>query len=167
MREPRRTRAPQPPRPADMHHRVLYRVHVRTNATPGRGAWATYVASARERVGMTKVELARRLGVDRATVGRWEAGMNRPEDADLVHRFADLFGLDVDEALAAAGLRPTTKPVARPTKEPALDPDLVVILRRLADPDVPAAEKAIIRATLQYLAGLAERSPKKRRREAS
>lgn len=116
---------------------------------------------------MTKVELARRLGIDRATIGRWESGLNRPEDADLVYRFADLFGLDVDEALAAAGLRPTTRAVAKPTKEPALDPDLVLLARRLADPSVSPAEKATIRATLQYLAGLADRTPPKRKRQAS
>lgn len=163
--EPRGTVAPQPSRPADLHHRIVYRLHVRN---VGPGTWATYVTSTRERIGMTKAELARRLGVDRATIHRWESGANRPEDADLVHHFADLFGLDTDEALTAAGLRPTRKPAARPTKEPPLDPDLVIILRRLANPDVSAAEKATIRATLQYLAGLADRTPPpKRKRDAS
>lgn len=138
--------------PAEIPQRVIYRVGV--PASSRRDTWATYVQAARERVGMTKTELARRLGVDRATIARWETGANRPEDADMVARFAHLFGLDLDEALAAAGLRPTARPPARPVKEPALDPDLVLLARRLADPKVSAAEKATIRATLQYLANL-------------
>lgn len=143
--------------PAEIPQRVIYRVQVRNPAPSGRDSWATYVKSARERVGMTKTELARRLRVDRATVARWESGANRPEDADLVSRFADMFGLDLDEALAAAGLRPAARPPRTPTKEPPLDPDLVTLMRRLADPNVSEAAKISIRATLRYLAGLAER----------
>lgn len=143
-----------------MHHRPLYGVHVRNTPTPERGNWATYVTATRERVGMSKAELGRRLGVDRGTVHRWEAGQNRPEDAAVVTAFANLFGLDVDEALTAAGLRLGTAPVSRPTKEVPLDPDLKIIMRRLADPNVSEPEKVSIRATLRYLAQLAERPPR-------
>ncbi len=139
-----------------MSHGVLYRVHVGNTPTPERGNWATYVTATREHIGMSKAELARRLEVDRGTVIRWESGKSRPEDAEVVARFAELFGLDADEALAAAGLRPNAAPTARPTRDVPLDPDLKVIMRRLTDPNVGEPEKNTIRATLRYLAQLAE-----------
>ncbi|MEU4772926.1 helix-turn-helix transcriptional regulator [Micromonospora sp. NPDC023644] len=127
-----------------------------TTTTPERGNWATYVTRVREHVGMTKSELARRLGVDRGTVIRWESGKSRPEDAVVVTAFAELFDLDVDEALTAAGLRVSATPAARPNRDAPLDPDLKVIMRRLTNPDVSEAEKTTIRATLRYLAQVAE-----------
>ncbi|MEU8186059.1 helix-turn-helix domain-containing protein [Micromonospora carbonacea] len=117
--------------------------------------WAAYVRSTREHVGMSKSELARRLGVDRGTIGRWESGDNRPEKAGVVEAFANLFGLDADEALAAAGLRSGTAP-DRPARDVPLDPDLRIIMRRLTNPAASEAEKASIRATLRYLAQVAE-----------
>jgi transcriptional regulator with XRE-family HTH domain len=156
LRHDRRTTHPDPPRPADIHGGVLYRVHVGTTPAPDRGAWAAYVTATRERVGMTKSELARRLGVDRGTVIRWESGKSRPEDATVVTAFANLFGLDVDEVLTAAGLRLSSIPTERPTIHAPLDPDLKIIMRRLTNPDVSDAEKASIRATLRYLATVAE-----------
>lgn len=143
-------------------------MHVRNTLPPERGNWATYVATVRERVGMSKAELARRLGIDRGTVHRWETGKNRPEDPAVVQAFAELFGLDVDEALIAAGLRLGATTVRTPTSEPPLDPDLKIIMRRLTDPNVSEAEKISIRATLRYLADIAERgSGEGRHREAS
>lgn len=90
---------------------------MRNTSGPGRDTWATYVKGAREHARLTKTELARRIGKDRATIGRWEDGKNRPEDANLVARFADELGLDRDEALAAAGLRPGVEAPAAPTVE--------------------------------------------------
>lgn len=147
---------PKPDRPADTRPRVLYRVHVRNTSTPERGSWATYVTHVRTRVGMSKAELARRLGVDRGTVHRWETGQTRPEDAVVVTKFADLFGLDIDEVLTEAGLRLLDRP-ARTDESVPLDPDVKLIMRRLADPNVTEAEKVIIRATLQHLARIADR----------
>lgn len=116
---------------------------------------------------MTKSELARRLKVDRTTVIRWESGKSRPEDAATVQAFAALFGLDVDEVLAAAGLRVGTPPPGRSTSDPPLDPDLVIIMRRLTDPTASDAERATIRATLRYLAEMAERTERGEDRRAS
>lgn len=105
---------------------------------------------------MNKAELARRLGVDRGTIGRWEAGESRPEKAPVVEAFAELFGLNADEALVAAGLRTSTTTPTRSARDVPLDPDLKIIMRRLTNPDVSEAEKASIRATLRYLAQVAE-----------
>lgn len=104
---------PQPAGPG----RTPYGVHMRNTSGPGRDIWATYVLIARERAGLTKSELGRRIRKDRATVGRWEDGKNRPGDADLVARVAEVLGLDLDEALAAAGLRPGVTPPPTPTME--------------------------------------------------
>lgn len=65
-------------------------------------------------------EFARVVGVDRGTVHRWESGKTTPTDPEVVRRFAEVLRLDLDEALAAAGLRPGTPAPARPTQ---MDPE--------------------------------------------
>lgn len=130
---------PQPSGPA----RTPYGVHMRNTGGPQRGTWATYITTARERAALTKSELARRVGKDRATVGRWEDGKNRPDDADLVARVADVLGLDLDEALAAAGLRPGVTPPPTPTVEVDEEIDLVRTDKRL-DPDMKRRIIALI-----------------------
>ncbi|MEU5549237.1 helix-turn-helix transcriptional regulator [Micromonospora sp. NPDC047793] len=155
LRHDRRTTHPDPLRPADIPGSVLYGVHVGTSPAPERGTWAAYVKATREHVGMNKSELARRLGIDRGTITRWESDKNRPEDATVVESFATLFGLDPDEALTAAGLR-SGQIADRPARDVPLDPDLRIIMRRLTDPTASEAERATIRATLRYLAQVAE-----------
>ncbi|MFI6332951.1 helix-turn-helix domain-containing protein [Micromonospora chersina] len=98
-----------------------------------RGSWATYSRLAREGAGLGKSELARRLGMDRGTVHRWEIGKTRPEDPQVVQAFAEVLGLDLEEALAAAGLRPGVAPPAEPTREPDEEIDLVRTDPRLSD----------------------------------
>lgn len=75
---------------------------------------------------MSQSELARKLGVDRVTIYRWETGQQRPESAETVARFARETGVDVDEALAAAGLRPGIQAPAEPTREPDEELDLIM-----------------------------------------
>jgi transcriptional regulator with XRE-family HTH domain len=129
-----------------------------TKASQG-GNWAAYAKAAREAAHLSQSEFARRIGVDRVTVYRWETGRQKPEDGDMVRRFAEVAGTPLDESLSAAGLRPDDTRIPRtPTRDPALDPDILVILRRLADPDTPEAEKVAIRGTLRYLAELANQS---------
>ncbi len=114
---------------------------------------------------MTGAELSRRLNVDRATIWRWEAGKQSPENADLIKAFADLFALDVDDALKAAGLRPTTE--IRPAVSTPTDPDVLKLMRLLADPDTPEDIKEQVRAMLKVLNAMAEvRTPKQPRNRA-
>lgn len=75
---------------------------------------------------MTQSELARQLQVDRATIYRWETGQQRPENAETVARFARITGIDLDEALAAAGLRPDLEAPAEPTREPDEEEQLIM-----------------------------------------
>lgn len=99
---------------------------MRNTSQQRRGTWATYSQAARERAGLTKAEAARRIGVDRGTVHRWEVGQNRPDDADLVSAVAKVYGVDLEEALAAAGMKPGRAAPAEPATEP--DPEIDAIL---------------------------------------
>lgn len=153
---------PQPSRPATIHLIAAYGVHMRNTSGSPRGTWAALVQAAREAVGMTKIELSRRLEVDRATVMRWEAGSNRPENPEVVQRFAALFAIDLDTALAAAGLRPEGPAPVMP--EP-LHPYIQRLVDRLSDPNTNEETKAYIMSTLRYLAELPP-APRKSRRAA-
>jgi len=122
------------------------------------------VTAIRQATGISRAELARRLSVDPTTVWRWETGRQKPESPAVPLALAQMFQLDLDEALAAAGLTPNAPPARPSPPPPELDPDVKIILQRLADPNVSAEEKTNIRAMLQYLARLADHkaSPAKR-----
>ena len=128
------------------------------NSRPGeRNTWATYARAAREAAGLDKTDLAKRMGSTRQTIGRWESGRYKPATADDVIAFARATGVDEREALAAAGILPVELPPERPTRpDPPMDPDVLILLRKLADPDVSPAQKHLIRGQLQYLARLAD-----------
>lgn len=163
MRQGGRATGPQPSRPAGIYLASAYGVHVRNTSGPGRDRWATLVGRAREAAGLTKVAMAQRIGVDRATITRWEQGVTRPESADVVQRVADLLGLDLDEALAAAGLRPSEERRQQQPREQT-DPDVLAFYKLLADPDVPASIKDQARAMLRLLAEMADAAPRPQRR---
>jgi transcriptional regulator with XRE-family HTH domain len=103
---------------------VPYGVRVRNTAN--RGGWGGYVKAAREAALLSQSELARRLRTDRTTVWRWEAGRQTPENAGIVADVARELNLDVDEALAAAGLRPGVEPPAQPTVERDEEVELIL-----------------------------------------
>lgn len=114
----KRNSAPtQPPLPGKTLPVLLYGVRVRNTSDANRGTWATFAKAARTGARMTQSELARRLNVERTTIWRWETGKQKPENADVVAAFAVVLGIDTDEALAAAGLRPGQPAPAEPTRE--------------------------------------------------
>src|SRR5690554_4221365 len=94
-----------------------------TRRPPNRGTllrmrnWASYVTAAREHAGLTRSELGKRIGIAYATVWRWETGKQKPERADVVARVAQATGVNLDEALAAAGLRPADMVPDRPATQ--------------------------------------------------
>lgn len=107
-------------------------MRVRNTDPAPRGEWGNYVRAARERRGVSQAAFARLLGVDRATVYRWESKQQRPENVEIVVAVAQHLALDVDEALGAAGLRvsPDVTPVEPYDEElelvrtdPNLDPE--------------------------------------------
>lgn len=126
LRHPRNAAGPQPPGPGKTPVSAPYPVRMRNTSGPARGNWATYARVARESALISKAELARRLKVDRGTIHRWETGSNRPESPDMVAAFAQVLGLDVDEALAAAGLRPGVPAPAEPTRERDEEVELIL-----------------------------------------
>lgn len=152
--------------------RSLYLVGVGQARNTNRGAgatWAQLVKRHREAAGLNPTTLARRLGIDRRTVYRWESGDMKPRDLDTVARFAELFRIDLDAALAAAGLRPAVERADVVAPEPAMafDPDVVELQRMLNDPATSPEIKAQIRATARMLRELAvavaaERSGRRR-----
>lgn len=113
--------------------------------------------------GMTDREIAQVTGVRSSTFYRWQNGTTVPRFPTL-EQFCTALGLDYGEALAT--LRGDTRQATAP--EPPMDPDVLKLLRKLADPNVSAETKAHIRATMRYLADLPEPAPaKKTRRRAS
>jgi transcriptional regulator with XRE-family HTH domain len=81
-----------------------------------RVTWGEYVLKVREATGLVRQEFARRIGVNPATVWRWETKGQRPESVEAPQAMAQVFALDLDEVLAAAGMRPDVEP-SEPTHE--------------------------------------------------
>jgi hypothetical protein len=73
--------------------------------------------------------------------------------------------MDLDDALAAAGMRPAE---VVPRVEPPMDPDVAALLRKLEDPATPPAVKERIRTMMRALVELADSQPPRapRRRKA-
>lgn len=100
---------------------------MRNNPPRRHGAWSTYAKAAREGAYKTISELARQLNINRTTLYRWETGDQQPHHPAIVIRFAQAVGVDTDEALAAAGLRPGVAPPSEPTR--LVDDEIEIILQ--------------------------------------
>lgn len=115
-------------------------------------AFAAFVkralAEAQDR-GMDTEEIEERTGVPRSTIYRWTRAEVANPGRDRVHQFVD--GLGIPRKVAAQILGWDGEPPS-PDPDPAIDPDLRAVARRLADPTVTTEEKVSIRATLRYLA---------------
>ena len=105
---------------------VPYGVRVRNTPEDARGAWATFARIARERAGVSQSELARRMDTDRTTIWRWENGRQKPENPVMVVDFARVTGVELSEAMAAAGLVPDVEPPTEPTREADEEMDLIL-----------------------------------------
>ncbi|RKR90003.1 helix-turn-helix protein [Micromonospora pisi] len=127
------------------------------------------IDDAKDERGWSVTDLAAHTGVGRSTVFRWLAGdwHDYPELAK-VRGFCAALDVPVTAAFRALGL-PDGEPVpaeragrpptggargagTRKRADDQADADLRVILSRLADPNVPADEKQLIRDLLRYLA---------------
>lgn len=125
-----------------------YRVHMSDGGK--RESWAEYLRRMTDRPGWSVARLARESGVHRATLFRWMSGKGGA-NVTSVRAIADALGDEPGNALRAAGNM-------EGAADEAMDPDLKVLMRRLADPAVPEAEKAAIRTALRYLAEVAEKT---------
>jgi transcriptional regulator with XRE-family HTH domain len=142
-----------------------YRERVAISRDVARANFAQFVAralaAARSR-GMTDADISAATGVGPSTFHRWrrgEWGRGWPELQSVID-FCEGLDIDPQEGFTALGLSGQRQP----TVEQPLDPDLKLLARRLSDPNTSTAEKATIRATLQYLANLPEEPPGRRRR---
>lgn len=117
------------------------------------------VDGAKER-GLTIADVKLKTGIGTTTVYRWINGdWSRDPRPSEVRAFCE--GLDVNLRAAYDALGWAYE--KRTTPEPDLDPDLKIVQRRLLDPTVSEEEKRIIRATLQHLANIADRTPPAKR----
>lgn len=115
--------------------------------------------------GMTDHDIHDATGVPSSTFHRWARGDFRTAPSiTRVRQFCDGLGADPRAAMAALGF---TDERTRTEPEPDLPPEIRVILRRLADPNVSDAEKALIHEMLAMLAARADRPPRRRNTEAS
>jgi transcriptional regulator with XRE-family HTH domain len=111
--------------------------------------------------GMTDKDIEAATGVKSSTFHRWRRGEVRTVPGmDKVRAFCEGVGASLADAMTALGMSGERD---NPEPEPPMDPDLRLILRRLADPNVPETEKEFIRESIRMLAERAER----RRRESS
>jgi transcriptional regulator with XRE-family HTH domain len=118
---------------------------------------ARVLASAKSR-GMTVPEIEKATGVGKSTFYRWSRGeWNRDPTPSQVRAFFEGLGAPVTLAADALGWS-EGKPQA--TEPLPMEPDFETLLRRLADPGVPEAEKFLIRETIR---GLASRGTDRRR----
>jgi len=109
--------------------------------------WASYLRRMTKRPGWSVARLARESGINRATIFGWMKGDG--VTVGSVKIVAQALGDDEGHALAAAG--------GAAVGRDQLDADMRIIARRLADPSVGEAEKAVIRGALRHLADLADR----------
>jgi len=118
------------------------------DGTDERETWGDYLRRMTDRPGWSVARLGRDSGIHRATIFKWISGGGGANVAS-VRAIGKALG-DEGGALFAAGNMAAS--------DEGMDPDVLIILRRLADPDASEAEKVAIRATLRYLADLAERT---------
>lgn len=112
--------------------------------------------------GLTDREIAKKTGVGTSTFHRWRKGEGRElPEMNRVIAFCVGIGASVDEAMAALGAGDSRASSTAP--EPPLPPEVRIILRQLADPNVPDRDKLVIREMLKLLAEQADRRGRQRR----
>jgi hypothetical protein len=126
------------------------------------GRWVDRVVDRARQRGMTDDDIAAATGVSASTFHRWRRrDFNRAPELSRVRAFCAGLGEDPAEAVAALGLADARD---NPEPEPPLPPEVKVILRALADPNVPDRDKMVIREMLLMLANQA-RAKRPRSRE--
>ncbi len=104
--------------------------------------------------GMSVKDIEKATGVSSTTFYGWRNGEWRRDPTPArVRAFVEGLGGSMDEANRALGWvqQPSRK---RPAPEPMLeDPDVRAVYRKLSDPKVSAAEKAVFRRMMRAWAG--------------
>lgn len=132
--------------------RVVYVVRVRYMDS---GDWATLVKTGRIAASMSQQALADAVGVSRSTVVRWERNTQKPENAEVVVKVAEVIRIDYEQLMRAAGM--ALKTDGAPEPDPrlrGLDPNDRVVLRIMA---MDISEELRSRALNRHRRILAER----------
>lgn len=127
-----------------------------------RENFARFVKRAMEHVrvtrGWTVAQVLKETGIGRTTLYRWINGeWTEAPSASQVEAFCDGLGFPVADAFGI--LWPGKHGRAKATPPPPIDPDLELLMRKLADPSVPEMEKYFIRETLRQLAARVATTP--------
>ena len=132
-----------------------YRNYVPTDPKSRGEEFGRLIRDGRLTLGISQEELARRAGIDRGTIIRWEAGGATRPDPDQVRGVCKELGVDPQRAAIALGyLSPDD--VAKPDRGTRqLDPRILEVIDTLEDPRVPAEEK---QAWVDYLRYLRQKS---------
>lgn len=132
-----------------------YRNDVSTPVDPAvaRARFGNFVGRALDNArlaGLTDREIYRRSGVSTSTIHRWRLaeGKGLPR-LPQVRAFCAAVDASIDEAMAALGMTDTAP---TPTPEAPMPKEVRAILRKLADPNTPEADKQFIRMSLRVLA---------------
>lgn len=94
---------------------------------PETATFGDRVAAAREAAGMSRKQMARRLGVKQATVRDWEDDLSEPR-ANKLSMMAGLLGVSIIWLLTGEG-----EGVAAPVDDSALTPDINGLLVEIRD----------------------------------
>jgi transcriptional regulator with XRE-family HTH domain len=124
-------------------------------------AFAAFVRRATEQAkdarGWSIEDIALRAGISANTVYLWRSGKGTAfPQGQSVEGFCDALGIKPEVAFAILWPGATAKPVAPIPLTP--DDDLMVLARRLADPNTPESERFLIRETIRGLAARSARS---------
>jgi transcriptional regulator with XRE-family HTH domain len=134
---------------------------------PNRSAWPSErelcaglshrLKGVREQEGLSQAELARRLGLSRSSIAKYEAGAHIPGVRVLV-RLASGLGVSVDYLV---GLRATSERAPRAQDELG---QLLGLLEQVKDPDRRAAMARILKGLAEMGRGAEElrRAPRRR-----
>ena len=134
-----------------------YRTHM-SDGRELRESWSEYLRRMTDRPGWSVAKLARESKIHRATIFKWISGKGGANMAS-VQAIAEALGDDTGNALRAASNSGAI--------EDEFDEDLRIIVRRLKTPGISDAERTSIRATLKYLADLADQAERGEGRAAS
>lgn len=96
---------------------LVYVVRVRN--TDGDD-WATLVRTGRVAARLSQQALADAIGASRWTILRWEGNTQKPENAEIVAKLANVIRVDFDRLMRAAGLA-----LAESESAPKPDPRLI------------------------------------------
>jgi len=101
--------------------------------------------------------IAESAGVSTQAIYRWKNGTWEKEGPKPEQLVAFCDALDIPPAEAFSILWPSKNDRPQAPEAPPMDPDIQTVLRKLADPNVPAEEKYFLQESISLLAASATR----------